>query len=471
MEDHRTWAREEFVGVDLGDRRRSYRLERLAARVAEQPSGLVSEVFRDPKERQAAYDFLGNAAVRPQALLDGTAEATCKRCEGHDFVYVPVDGTTITLTDRARMKPLGSVGGRRPARGLKVVDAVAVTPDGTLQGLLNLQVWARGERDFSKSRYERRRDGDTEMRHWSAIVQAVLDTFDSYAPSVRPWFVMDREADEARLLRELIEARTAFTIRASQNRIAELQGRRTKVFPAVRRSKPIGRRVIEIPRSHGRPARQATLEIRAVQLTLLLPTYTSHDHRTAHTVGVIELRETGGRRDRLHWTLLTNRPIETFEQVEQVIDSYVMRWRVEEFHRTWKSGGCGVEDIQLQTADGIRKWAILLGTVAARTERLKHLARTQPDAPATTELTPDELAALVDYTRRMKKDSKNPHLPEAPTIKDVVLWIGEMGGYAGHYKGYQPGSKVLSRGLESLAMRAEAWAFAREAFENRAKKR
>jgi hypothetical protein len=465
MADHRGLRREEFNDVHLDDLRLDHRLGLMAQAVAENPKGLVSQVFAEPKARQGAYDFLANPAVRPGALLEGAAAATCRRCEDHDFIYVPIDGSSVTLTDRAQTKPLGSIGARRlPSRGLKVVDAIAITPDGTVQGLLDLQVWARKD-PASKSRHERRRDGDSETQYWRASVASVLDVLDANTPNLRPWFVMDREADQAQLLRELVQAGALFTIRANQDRVVEHGGRRAKLFSRMRRSKPFGRQVIEIPRSHERPARRAVLELRAGRVTLLLPTYEGRQ-RTPVEVGMVELREVGCRRDRLHWRLLTSHPISTREDVQRVIASYKMRWRIEEFHRTWKSGGCGVEDIQLRTADGIRKWAILLAAMAARIERLKHLARTQPDAPATVDLTTDEIDALVALKRRNGRP-----IPDVLTIKEAVVWIGELGGYAGHYKGYDPGSKTLALGLAQLAIRADAWACAREALRNEPKKR
>lgn len=45
---------------------------------------------------------------------------------------------------------------------------------------------------------------------------------------------------------------------------------------------------------------------------------------------------------------------------------YTARWLVEEFHKTWKSGLCMVEDTQLRSAEAIDKWATLLATVAGR---------------------------------------------------------------------------------------------------------
>jgi len=110
----------------------------------------------------------------------------------------------------------------------------------------------------------------------------------------------------------------------------------------------------------------------------------------------------------------------------------------------------------------------MLATVAVRAERLKQLARTNPDAPATIELSEVEIRALIIAKRRIK--TRVETVPDGiPTIAQATLWIADLGGYAGHYKkGRQPGTVTIARGLNDLAI----WTQARIAFEaEQAKKR
>jgi hypothetical protein len=127
----------------------------MATEAAENPSGRVSTVFRRPAERQGAYDFLESKHVAPDAILAAATDATARRAAQFPFVFVPLDGTSLTLTDLARAKDFGSVGARaRGARGLKVIDAVAVAPDGTPLGIAAMKWWARGARP-ARNRYAR----------------------------------------------------------------------------------------------------------------------------------------------------------------------------------------------------------------------------------------------------------------------------------------------------------------------------
>ena len=471
MDAHRDFAVEEFADLQV-DRRLRRRVVELTATLATKPSGTVASVYERAAERQAAYDLLSNPAVRSVELMASMASATARRCCGAEFVFVPVDGTAITLSDHSKTKPLGSVGARKfPTRGLLAVDAIAVAPNGTTLGLLDVRFWTRGASRNCTSRYKRRRLGTTEMRFWNAAIAAAESVLDEHAPSVRPWFVMDREADEARVLRDVSRSNALFTIRAAQDRVVQHRGRRTKLFDAVRSTKLIAQRVVEVPQTPKRPARRATVAIRATKVTIVLPRYVGTKRERFLDVHVVEISELRRQRDRLHWVLLTNAPIDNAADVDRVIRSYKTRWRIEEFHRTWKSGSCGLEDIQLRTPDGIRKWAIMLAAVAARIERLKLLARTEPDSPATIELHEDEIAALILAKRRIKTSVET--VPDGvPTIAVAVRWIAEIGGWAAQYKmGANPGSVTIGRGLERLAIWTSAVRFVHSDLENKKKKK
>jgi hypothetical protein len=171
-------------------------------------------------------------------------------------------------------------------------------------------------------------------------------------------------------------------------------------------------------------------------------------------MNVVLIQESGKRPDRVEWLLLTNQPIATLEQVMAIVRGYSMRWRIEEFHKTLKTGACNTEELQLHSSARVIRWATILSAVAARIERLKHLARATPNLPASEELTKAELLALVLLKRRRKKATEV--LPEHPTISDATRWIAELGGYTGKSSGGPPGTITIGRGLERLAIATEA---------------
>lgn len=167
-------------------------------------------------------------------------------------------------------------------------------------------------------------------------------------------------------------------------------------------------------------------------------------------VEVREVNTTPRGEEPLHWRLWTNYPVRSFEDAKLVIDNYAKRWRIEDFHKTWKSGACNVEACQLRSAEAATKWATLMASVAARIERLKHRSRTEPGLPASVELSEHEIQALLFFKRKYKK--KTETIPnDMPTLSQAVTWLAEIGGYMGpRVTGGPPGSITIRRGLEHI---------------------
>jgi hypothetical protein len=471
----RGWAVAEFGGARLGDARRTARLVRMATEAAQNPSGRVSTVFRRSAERQGAYDFLESKHVAATAIVSAAVAAGVRRAADFPFVFVPLDGTSLNLTDLARTKDFGSVGSReRGARGLKVIDAIAVAPDGTPLGIAAMKWWARGARP-SRHRSKRSME-EKELQHWLDAVDAVVESMGRDAPDTRAWFQIDREGDAQHLLEKLAASGQFFTVRSQSNRRLSTTGttlpgagrhpvtRRRYLRPFMVRRPAVMHDLVEVPARGDRPARHACVVVRTAQVVLQM-----HDRRTSRhhalPVNVVWVHEQGhGQRVRsrsgktatraLDWMLLTNHPIDTEEDIQTVIRGYAQRWRIEDFHRAWKSGVCNVETSQLRAREHVVKWATVLAAVAIRAERIKHLSREKPKAPATIALSAQEVEALILLKRRYRK--KNEVIgDDTPDLLTATRWIAELGGYTGKSSGGPPGTTTIARGLAQLELAAE----------------
>ena len=227
----------------------------------------------------------------------------------------------------------------------------------------------------------------------------------------------------------------------------------------MKKQRPCGAHFVHVPARANRVARTAVLDVRYAEITLDLPDYTTRSRRRPLRVGVVWVRERRPPRRGapLDWMLLTNTVLDSYASAVSVIESYCHRWRIEDFHRTWKRGHCNVETTQLRAQPHVLRWATMLAAVAIRVERLKHLARTQPDEPATIELSALEIEALRAAKNRIKK--RTEVLPRgAPSIGLAVRWIAELGGYTGKSSGGPPGSTTIGRGLERLLVWADGFA-------------
>ena len=471
LDDATDWAREELGDAELGDRRRSDRLVAMAAEAARRPGGRITQVFAQSAARQGAYDFLESQHASAREILATVAAGSLGRVSAEECVIIPMDGTSLSLADHAEKKGFGSVGSReRGARGIKIVDAIAVTPAGLPLGVVAMRWWSRPIVGPPARDRQLIPPHEKEVQHWlDAIddVQALLQR----APKTRGWLQLDREGDSQYVLEKLSTSGHWFTVRSNADRRIHLHGRlrvrprrpdwgtRHYLRPHLRKQPILGRYQLDVPARDGRPSRRADMLVRAATVNVLLQDKRTSKRRVV-AVNAVWAREVRGplrqsrsgqtRAPALDWLLLTNYPVATLRAARHVISTYALRWRIEDFHRAWKSGVCNVEDTQLRKTEPVMKWAAILASVAMRAERLKHLARENPDSSARNELSGAELEALVLLKKRQAK--RGEKLSRSPTIETAVRWIAELGGYTGKSSGGPPGIQTITRGLEQLSI-------------------
>ncbi|HEX2570448.1 MAG TPA: transposase, partial [Polyangia bacterium] len=167
-----------------------------------------------------------------------------------------------------------------------------------------------------------------------------------------------------------------------------------------------------------------------------------HRSLSVWAVRAVEIETTPADEERIEWMLLTRYPVHQLEDAQTVLEGYAARWRIEEFHKAWKSGVCRVEETQLRERSHIERWASIQASVAMRVVRLTYLARTRPQAPATLELTRPEILATL-----LIRNPSGFGLDEIPTIGQVVRWLADLGGYTGDSSGGPAGMIVITRGL------------------------
>lgn len=445
------WATEEFGQAELGNRLRTRRLVGMAARMADSPSGLVTAVFRTVAERVGAYRWLESDRISLAAVIASCARAVIARAGGASWVFVPVDGSSLTMADPHGRRKLGAVGSyRQGGRGLKTMTSIGVDMDGTPLGLLDLQWWARQVVPGRKQARDRRPLEDKETRYWLRAVEAVQAAFEQQA--VRPWFQLDREGDFHAMLRWMAETTTSrVTVRAAANR-RTATGEFRYLWDALLAQPAGGRYTLDVAPGSKRQARAAHMVVRWTPVSLALRDRRSGSraHRTAVELWAVLALETGtvppGEKP-IQWLLLTNATVTDFYAAAEVLFGYSQRWRIEEFHRAWKSQ-CGVQDSQIHDVLHIQLWATLLAAVAMRIERLKYLARHQPDLPASVEFSRDEIDAVI-----VLRQPTGYRRGDTPSIAQIVRWVADLGGYIGPSNG-PPGATVIGRGLQSVQIAA-----------------
>jgi hypothetical protein len=453
----RRWARQEFGGAELGDARRGARLIEIAGAVAANPAGLVTEAMRAGAPREAAYRFVENDAVDPARIAAPIFQGTATRCRSNESVIVAVDQSTLSFVDWLGSKGLGRTGHNKQAKGragYEVMSALAIA-QGTSLGLLSQQWHLRPAEQTPRSRNDKRPVEKRESGLWARCMREAVKVLRHKAPGTRPWFQLDRGADINHVLLAASELDADFTIRSNWNRRLECN---RYLHDHVRRAAVLGQVQTSLPHgssAHGQPrTRPARLTLRASRVELTIQHANGHRIQ-ALPITVVHVRESRRRGPAVEWFLLTNRPVTTLDQARLVLDGYRLRWRVEEFHRAWKSGVCDVENAKLRSAAALRRWATILAAVAARAERLKTASRANPDANASTELSRDEIDAAI-----LLSETKRYRPGQALTLAQAVELIALVGGYTGKSSGGPPGATVIARGLHDVLIASKAIAMA-----------
>jgi Transposase DNA-binding/Transposase DDE domain len=454
------WATEEFGNAQLGDVRRTTRLVQVARGVAKGPSGKVSAVFTSEREREGAYDLLENQHVTlgqvAQAMFGSTA---ARAAASGRFAYVAVDGSSLNLTERtAGAKGFGRVGtDERGARGLKVMNALCIDFQGTPLGLIDQHYWARETATPGRTKKEKAkqtRKTPFEAKESRFFLDAAKRAVERLAEvDVRAWIVIDREADNRSILQGLADISCHMTVRSSWDRVIADTEQDGQTLRAYLNAQPVlGTYEVAVGRTGQRAARVASMLVRTATVELRLRDKQSKKEKRLVT-NVVWVRETeasakASGASALDWVLYTNVTTQTQEEALAVVRSYAFRWRIEEFHRTWKTGACNVEDTQLRSESAVTIWATILAANAVRIERLKYLSRTSPDAPSTLVLREIELQALIQLRKHEGLSAPKGGLV---SIALATAWIATLGGWISRGNG-APGAITIARGLEKLTL-------------------
>lgn len=137
---------------------------------------------------------------------------------------------------------------------------------------------------------------------------------------------------------------------------------------------------IELPQTGQRSARKTKLAVRFCPLNLRTPyRFDNRDPLPVYAVYPTEIDCPEGE-TLIEWMLLTTEVVADIQTASTILRWYTYRWRVEEYHKIFKSG-CQVEKYRL-AADGMKTLIGFLSVIAVELLRLTYLHRTQPLALA-----------------------------------------------------------------------------------------
>ena len=153
---------------------------------------------------------------------------------------------------------------------------------------------------------------------------------------------------------------------------------------------------------------------------------------------------------RVEWLLLTSLPIENAAAVRQVIEYYCVRWMIEIFFRTLKSG-CRAEERRFETIDRQLRCLAVYLIVAWRTLYVCRLGQACPDVSCAAVFEPAEWKAVY----RVVKNKPPP--PHPPPLGEMVRMVAQLGGYVNRPRRDPPGPQTVWLGLQRMHDFALCW--------------
>jgi hypothetical protein len=460
------WAKEEMATADLGDERLDARVVTLLSALGNRPNVSIPAACRGRAEMQAAYRFFDNDKVTFAKVLEPHLLRTRERVGEQSVVLLVQDTSEIDLTRPEReVEGVGDLDGAR--RGFLLHELQAFTTEGTPLGTAWAEILNRTEglshASSAEKRAQRRQvpiEEKESLRWLTGLRQA--RALAQQTPTTQCICVADSEGDIYELFAEARgEQPVHWLIRACQDRA--LEGPRaphlrdqvlgTPVLYEVElllRGRQAKTTAEDRARRQNRATRQAKVEVRAATLTLRAPDRPDRKLPSV-TVNVVLVREphppTG--EPPVEWMLLTTLPIDTPEQVRTIVAYYCVRWNIEVFFRTLKSG-CRIERRRFEHIDRMLPYLAVCLIVAWRTLFVCRMGRECPDLDCQAIFEPSEWKAVWVAVHQKKPPRKVPRLAA------MVHLIASLGGYV-ERPNSEPGAQTIWIGLQRMYDLTWAW--------------
>ena len=445
-----SWAEQELSRANLGDKRRNKRLVTIVEDLAQQPDESVPQASRDTAAMQATYEFWANRRIEASSIIEAHTTATIERVKEYKTVLAIQDKTELDLGNRRRTRGIGAIS-NQAAKGLHLHSVLAVSESGVPLGLLEEKMWAREKPRKGKGVKERRRKiAEKESYRW---LESLENSQNLIPPEISVITIADREADIYELFAQPRREGSHLLIRASHNRrVKKAQGKTEKLFETLRLVSPGGEKTLELQRTPRRKARFATLTVRFTTLELQPPTGLEKIQSPIVIRAILASEENLPVGEKaVSWLLLTTLPVLNYTDACDCLEKYAYRWLIERFHYVLKSG-CGIEELQLETADRMEKALATYAIVAWRLLWLTYEARKNPEKRIDEVLEEPEWQVLYLATQKKKALPTPP-----PKLREGIRQIASLGGFLGRKGDGEPGVKTLWRGWQRLKDMVVGW--------------
>jgi hypothetical protein len=446
----------------FGDKRIERRGEELNQRIFQSGRSSIQGLSLSRAEQKAFYRLLHNSKVSESKLVE---ELSC-RCgasaEGR-IVLAIQDTTEINLSNHYnrlnKSSGVGSLDGAYTGQlGFKVHPSLVLDAyNGFPLGFSEIRLWERPlERPGKYERdYQRQPIEEKESYKWLETSQkskVCLANADAVI------IIQDREGDIYEQFAQIPDEKTYLLVRSRINRNLSSQG---KLWDELDKTAASGAYTVLIGSdSHSNePARQAEIQVRFIKASVKAPT--RNKTATSQTLYAIEAREiNSAAKEPVLWRLITNWPVENFDQARMIIEWYTCRWVIEEVFRLLKKEGFDIERSEMESGWAIRKLCILLLDTILKILQM-HMAYHMlegdpPDIGLCFDNQQQEcLGAMNKIAEGRTQALQNPFKPSE--LRWATWIIARNGGWKGYQSQQPPGMTTIWRGIQKFYNIYEGW--------------
>ena len=411
-----SWVEEEFKSVDLGDKRLNQRLINTISAMADHPGMSIPAACKGWKETKGAYRLF-EQDMSWEDIAEPHWECTLQRAKAEKIVLCLQDTTELDFNGR-QTEGLGKLN-YDSRRGMYLHPTVMVTPERLTLGVTDAWMWARNGQQPKES------------KRWAEGFERLVK-LKTHLPQTQLVYIGDREADLFDIYKQHSETPCVdYLIRSQHNRLLN-DGSKLKDKLDV--APVLGEIEFTLPKGRKRKSRQVRQALKSCCVVL------KKDNIAVTALLAEEVSPPAGQKP-VRWVLLTNRPINTLVEAEELIGWYLCRWEVELFFKVLKSG-CQIEGSQLRCYKKLERILMIKMIIAWRIMYLMRLNGVAPEINCEAVFEPDEWRIIYVSTLREKPPE------ETPTLGFMIRLVASHGGFLGRKGDGEPGVKSMWLGLE-----------------------
>lgn len=439
------WAQQNFGKCELGDKRRTKRLVRLASQVANNPSASLPDQTVTWSDLKAAYNLFYREEVTFEAIARPHWEQT--KQQGPGCYLVIGDTTEINFGKDRDLKDVSPVGKNATGKGFLLHNALLVNADSKeILGVAGQKIHHRKRVPKNENRLKRLQR-ERESNIWGDVIDQI-----GPPPEDVQWIhVFDRGGDNFEVYCHLLQQRSDWVVRCAQMRRHVLVGetnQQTQLGDYLSDLPILGSYELAIRARPQQVPRSARLQVRVGRIKMPMPYEKSPWVKSINPepipMNVVYVQEVDAPEgaEPISWVLLTSLPVATFADAWKVIGHYETRWTVEEYHKALKTG-CRVTHRQLKTSARLEAMVGLMSVVALRLLQLKSLARHAPNTPA-------KRVVPAIWLHMLKAASPKLERIHDLTVGQFYREVAKLGGFLGRKSDGDPGWITIWRGWEKL---------------------